>query len=80
MDLEKIIDVVYQYQPKHPLDELNFNKANWGKIRDDLKEISWHDLMGHEASVDVMVKNLESEIIKIMSKHTPKRLLSHSGP
>ena len=77
---KKTTDVVYQYQPKHPLDELNFNKANWGKIRDDLKEISWHDLMGHEASVDVMVQNLESEIIKITSKHTPKRVLSHSGP
>ena len=61
-----------QYIPEQPIDELNFNKANWEKIRQDLSIIDWDEILGQEHSVDTMVEIFESQVLNISKKHTPK--------
>lgn len=67
-----------QYQPEHPLDELNLHKADWNSIREDLSVLNWDELIGSDTSVASMVEKLESEIIETTSKHAPKRLINQS--
>ena len=60
------------FQQKHPLDTLNFGRADWNSINSELKEINWDSEMS-EAPVEDMYKKLESKIISGCAKHTPIR-------
>ena len=61
------------YIPEHPIDKLNLHKANWSNIRNDLNQVKWEEILNSENTVDSMTKILETEIINISTKHTPKR-------
>ena len=82
LDLENI----FQKGPKkleshrfdNPFDELNFHKADWPKIRDEVGQIDWESVMSSTTEVKSMIELLNSEIIKIASKHCPKRKCTNS--
>ena len=59
-------------QQKHPLDNLNFGRANWSAINEDFLEVDWDSEMA-DASVEQMYKTLETHIINTCVKHTPVR-------
>ena len=60
-------------QDKHPLDTLNFYRADWTAIKSDLEEIQWETEISEHQSVEEMYSNLETHIINVCSKHTPVR-------
>ena len=61
------------FQPETPFDQLNFHKANWSNIKDELKVINWDEhLQTENTSVDNMISKLVNQIIEVSSKHTPK--------
>lgn len=59
-------------QQKHPLDNLNFGRANWSAINDEFLEVDWDNEMAN-ASVEQMYNTLETHIINTCAKHTPVR-------
>ena len=58
------------YIPTHPFDQLNFNKANWEEIRENLKSENWNSLTNKE--VGDMCSEFEEILINICEKSTPK--------
>ena len=60
------------YQQKHPLDNLNLDRANWAVINEELDSIDWDDEM-KDCGVEDMYKVLDSHITKICSNNSPKR-------
>ena len=60
-------------------DKLNFFKADWKKINQDLDEIVWRNIITDETSVDEAVEIMESELIKILQSHTPAKRRNRSG-
>ena len=59
-----------EYSPSHPFDKLNFNKANWNEIRENLKNINWNSL--NDKEVEDMCSEFETTVINICDKSTPK--------
>ena len=59
---------------KKLIDNLNFNKAEWNKIRDELSEIKWSEVFNEEMSVSDMSEVLETQITTICAKHTPEKM------
>ena len=56
---------------RNPFDKLNFFKANWTRINEDLAQIEWDSILTNNQSVDEAVEVLESKIIKVLQDHTP---------
>lgn len=59
-----------QYSPSHPFDNLNFNKADWEKIRETFESVDWSTLEGKP--VTDMVNDFENIVIDTCEKNTPK--------
>lgn len=62
-----------QYLPSHPFDEMNFKKANWDEIRENLKLVNWDIL--ETQNVEEMCSDFEKTLINICEKSTPKHKL-----
>ena len=60
-----------QAEDTHSFDKLNFFKANWDNINQDLNQIEWGTLITSQHSVDEAVEILESNLSKILKTHTP---------
>ena len=60
------------FQQKHPLDNLNLNRADWDTIKTELEEIQWNTEM-RDCSVKQMYENLENHIVTICSRNAPVR-------
>ena len=58
---------------KKSLDQLNFDKAEWTPIKEELSEVKWKELFTNDMSVENMSELLEEKIFTISEKHTPKR-------
>ena len=68
---------------KKLLDKLNFYKAEWDPIRDELSGVNWEEIFSDEMSVAQMYKCFEETIYKCSEKHTPvrtERVKSHKIP
>ena len=59
-----------QFSPSHPFDNLNFKKANWTEIRENLKVVNWNILDNKEPHE--MCCEFEKIVIDICEKSTPK--------
>ena len=57
----------------NPFDKLNFFKANWKNINQSLDELDWEDIITSQHSVDEAIEILETNLIKILTDHTPTK-------
>ena len=62
-----------QNADKQLLDKLNFNRAEWQPIRDELTKVNWESELSDEMSVEEMYKKFETIIYNSSEKHTPLR-------
>ena len=62
-----------QDSDKKLLDKLNFNKAKWDPIRDELSKVNWEESLSDEMSVEEMYNKFEEIIYSSSEKHTPLR-------
>ncbi|KOB66546.1 putative reverse transcriptase [Operophtera brumata] len=51
---------------------LNFNKANYSGINEELSMLEWENIWENEMSVDQMVNSLYSTLMPIIEKNTPR--------
>ena len=58
---------------KKPLDKLNFNRAEWDPIRDELSKVNWESELSDEMTVVEMYNKFEEIIYNTSEKHTPQR-------
>ena len=68
-----ISDNSEQDSDKKLLDKLNFNKADWEPIREELSTVNWEETLTGEMSVADMYNKFEEIIYKSSEKHTPVR-------
>ena len=61
------------FTPTHPFDELNFRKADWAAIKQELSQANWSEFDGKDVSE--MCVELDNILVEICSKHTPKHKL-----
>ena len=68
-----ISDNSEQDSDKKLLHKLNFNKADWEPIREELSTVNWEETLTGEMSVADMYNTFEEIIYKSSEKHTPVR-------
>ena len=61
------------YKPEHRLDSLNFNKADWKAIAEDISKVDWTCL--ENKGVEEMCLLFEESVTTICEGHTPKHKL-----
>jgi hypothetical protein len=66
---------VNTYEPQHRLDALNFKKAKWQEIQNEISETDWKCM--DNKSVEEMCSYLEETITTICEHHTPKHKLEN---
>ena len=59
---------------KKIIDNLNFEKADWEKIRKDLSEIQWSEKLNNFSTVEDMYRYLEDQLTTTCVKHAPERI------
>ena len=60
-------------QDKVLMDNLNFEKAEWSKIKDELSAIKWNEVLVDDLSAKEMCTSLHDKLYTICAKHTPVR-------
>ena len=58
---------------KKSFDRLNFEKAEWKKIKEELSVLKWKEVLKEEMSVETMIKVFEDKILTCSAKYTPER-------
>ena len=61
-----------QSTAKKPIDQLNFQKANWTDLKKELNEINWEELF-KDKTVSEMYTILEKNLTKAAENHVPLR-------
>ena len=59
---------------KKPLDTINFDKANWVEICQELNLIQWNEALHADMPVVSMCEYVESKLSEICKKHAPERI------
>ena len=58
---------------KKTIDNLNFQKAEWTKIREELSLVKWSELLPDDMTVGDMCDYFEKQVTTTCAKHTPER-------
>ena len=58
---------------KKSFDLLNFEKAEWTKIKEELSLLEWNNIFTQEMSVESMCLKLEEKLLTCSAKYCPER-------
>ena len=58
---------------KKPLDKLDLNKADWGKINDELRKEDWDNILDKTKSVDHLYRVFEEKVTAACTNHCAER-------
>ena len=58
---------------KKSFDRLNYEKADWKKIKNELSLVRWTETFNEDMSVEDMVKEFEEKILTCSTKYCPER-------
>ena len=68
--------IVPDLADSHPLEGLDFSRADYDAIREDLNQVDWQNILPTNANTDAMFQAIDEVISTICPKHTPK----HKNP